>query len=213
MIPVLGIDPGKVEGGAVLLASDGKTALAAWHWIERRRKAGNVYVVREQWGDDFDSCDVSTLHHIGEGLRRITTSESGAFDLVVEALFVPRLPGSALAGRMSRAEVQTFMGKARRVHALAEAAALVYGPCLAYASGPPLRVLASAWRPLILGLPASVSSDVAEQTAIRVLSGRRPLISGLGELASNPHVAEAAMIARFGWVKQRERLKVPRCKG
>ena len=76
-----------------------------------------------------------------------------------------------------------------------------------------MRVVASAWRPLILGLPASVSSDVAEQTAIRVLSGRRPLISGLGELAKNPHVAEAAMIARFGWVKQRERLKVPRCKG
>ena len=207
MIPVLGIDPGKVEGGAVLLAADGKTALAAWHWIERRRKAGNVYVVREQWGDDLDSCDVSTLHHIGEGLRRITTSESGAFDLVVEALFVPRLPKSALAGRMSRQEVQTFMGKARSVHALAEAAALVYGPLTPYGAHL-VRPLASAWRPLILGLPASVSSDVAEQTAIRVLSGRRPLISGLGELAKNPHVAEAAMIARFGWVKQRERLKV-----
>ncbi|NRA03770.1 MAG: hypothetical protein HRU00_14320, partial [Myxococcales bacterium] len=162
MIPVLGIDPGKVEGGAVLLAADGKTALAAWHWIERRRKAGNVYAVTAIRGIRAQS-EKATLANVGEDIAYDlydTDEVRYPMCLVVEALFVPRLPKSALAGRMSRQEVQTFMGKARSVHALAEAAALVYGPLTPYAAHL-LRPLASAWRPLILGLPASVSSDVA----------------------------------------------------
>ena len=67
MIPVLGIDPGKVEGGAVLLAADGKTALAAWHWIERRRKAGNVYAVTAIRGIRAQS-EKATLANVGEDI-------------------------------------------------------------------------------------------------------------------------------------------------
>ena len=210
MIPVIGIDPGKLEGAACLLAANGTEALAAWHWKLRKRKGGDVYEVAIQRGvvEDWDT--QLDLHRVGRRIRDdIGYVPCSVYALACEGLFVPRLPAAATRRALTAKEIHVFMGKARRVHALAEAAALVYGSCLPSASTV-YRPLASEWRPLVLGLAANVSSDIAEATAIRMLSGRSPVVTGLGELAKNPHVAEATFIARAGWVKQREAIQLMR---
>jgi hypothetical protein len=51
-------------------------------------------------------------------------------------------------------------------------------------------------------VPANCASSLAEEKAVELCTrARPPLAEGLGELAQDPHVAEAAAICRWGWLQ------------
>lgn len=199
MIPVLALDPG-LTGAAVLLSPDGKTVLCVWRWIQRKRVGGTVYVVTGRWvgvtgrrGVVEDGGELSTLHGVGEHIREIAAMASpGRYLCVVEGLFIPR--------RRKGENPKAFGGRVASTLTLAEATALVYGPLLP-GSTALLRPKSSVWRPAILGLRPNVSSDIAERTAIALV---RATMTGLGDLGADPHVAEAAVMSRWGWVQQQQ---------
>lgn len=221
LLPVVAIDPGH-EGACVVLAADGKTAVATFAWIRRKRKAGPVYVVdygRSDWDGKQVEFEFDDLNQVGRRIaREVNAPDSMATDshlLVVEGLFVPR-PSQAAALDLARPRRQQgfaggagakYLGQVARVLKLAEAGALVAGPLLSGAVSVE-RPTAGKWRPAILGLPANASSDDAEALAIRMMTAAKPpLVAGLGDLARNPHVAEAACIAKWGHVLLKERAK------
>lgn len=198
-LPVVAIDPGQT-GACVVLDGDGRMALAAWAWTLRKRKAGRVYSVEVVlFPGPPATYDAPSLHAIGDAVRPWAR---GRYLLVVEGLFVPK-PRPKQAHAMARGDYKAggdgwkYLGQVKRVLALAEAAALVSGPLLAGAEGIE-RPTASTWRPQVLGLKANASSKLSEDTAKLLLTTRPPLVSGLGELAENPHVAEAACMAAWG---------------
>ncbi len=194
MLPTLAIDPG-ATGGAVYLDADGRTVLGAWHWVRRKRKAGTVYVLRSVVvGHELPVVGYEHLGSVGLAMFDATAGTWPVL-LVCEGLFLPRPPAGATKAVMDR-----HMGQCRSVLTLAESAALVYGPNLTNASEL-LRPTAATWRPAVLGLPANASSDLAERMAIQLAGAT---MTGLGELGSDPHVAEAAAMARWGWVQQRQ---------
>jgi hypothetical protein len=180
----LAIDPGR-DGAAVLLAPDGRRAVLAWAWYQRKQAGAHVYDVEMvgPW-EGLQERRCRSLPSVGRELLH-GALEHGPFLLVVEGLFVPtyRAPEGALV--------------------LAEEAALVYSALIEEALSIE-RPLASEWRGEILGLGGNTSSAVAERAAIRACTQIRPLlVEGLGELATQPHVAEAACMARWGFLKQR----------
>jgi len=191
MIPTLAIDPG-ATGGAVYLDADGRTVLGAWHWVRRKRKAGTVYVLRSVVvGHELPVVGYEHLGSVGLAMFDATAGTWPVL-LVCEGLFIPR--------RKRGEQEAKYTGRVRSTLELAESAALVYGPNLTNASEL-LRPTAAVWRPAVLGLPANASSDLAERMAIQLAGAT---MTGLGELGSDPHVAEAAAMARWGWVQQRQ---------
>lgn len=190
--PTIGIDPGR-DGGAVVLAPDGRTALAAYRW--RRAKAVGFNVRHVRLGEPTPFVRLSCLSTIGAAIAR----ELGGREcvLAVEGLFVPR------PAKGKKADAKYF-GQVARVLTLGEYAGQVFGPVIPHAAVT-FRPNAGEWRPAILGIPASSPSKFAEEHAITALTrARPPLVVGLGELAKDPHVAEAACIARFGWLKAKQ---------
>lgn len=215
MSHVVAIDPGHT-GACVVLHENGRLGLLAFGWKKRQRKYGRVYVLTDSTGNKQT---LESLHEVGQciavALRHVLD-----YLLVVEGLFVPR-PSPRAAADLARPRRQQrrdgpgakYLGQVSSVFRLAEAGALVTGPLLSRAVGDVERPLASKWRPAILGLPANCSSDESEALAIRMVTeARPPLVSGLGELGRNPHVAEAACQARFGHVLLRERANAARVK-
>jgi hypothetical protein len=188
--PIVGIDPGK-DGGAVVLAPDGRTALAAYRWRHSMRGWFNVRRVRRNQATP--DARVSCLHSIGAAIA----AELGGREavLAVEGLFSPRpAKGKPADGK--------YLGQVARVIRLGEYAGQVFGPVQQYAAVT-LRPSAGQWRPMVLGIAPNTESKKAEAAAILALTRvRPPLVVGLGELAKDPHVAEAACIARFGWLKK-----------
>ncbi|MCK5495414.1 MAG: hypothetical protein V3S93_02505 [Methyloceanibacter sp.] len=180
--PVIGIDPG-ADGGAVILQADGQTALDAFRW----RKGVGGYNVRSIYGP---STKVPTLAHVGD---RIARAFGHKVWLGVEGLFVPRPnPG----------HLHVHPGQIRHVLTLAENAALVYGPMLGKAERVE-RPTAAVWRPAILGIARNASSKSSEAAAIAACTKMRPpIVTGLRDLGEDPHVAEAACIARYTWLAQ-----------
>lgn len=193
MICTLAIDPG-ATGGAVLLGPEGVHARAAWSWVQRRRRRETVYELRETLdGLSVHKEQVVSLSAVSTQIRQRCSFEP--FDLVVEDLFIPSLPPFL---RRNSEEADKYLGRCASVIALAEHTGQVYGPIVGVAQSV-RRVLASEWRPSVLSIAPNASSDRAEREAIRVLTGFAPLVSGLGELGHDPHVAEAACMARWGW--------------
>lgn len=191
----LAIDPGHI-GGAVLLDPTGRRVLLAWAWARSERIGGTVYRLRRQHGTTIEP---ATLHDVGERIRKDMAQLCPEYHLVVEGLFCP--------AQGEHEELHKYLGRVSRVIELAQAAALVYGPLLSEAAQVD-RPLASQWRPEVLQLSGSCSSDLAEERAMAALSGDRPLVVGLGELAHDPHVAEAACQAVWG-----HRLRHPQQQG
>lgn len=190
--PVIGIDPGR-DGGAVWLAADGRTVLDAWRWRYSTKKGH--YNVRVAHGHRYT---VAALSEIGNHLaqRAIVAQLEGRPILCIEGFFVPRVP----KGKKPDAK---YYGQVARIVTLGEYAGQVYGPCNVYASEV-LRPTAGVWRPMILGIPPNTDSKTAEGAAIVACTRiKPPLVRGLGELGTDPHVAEAACIARYGWLMQR----------
>lgn len=192
--PVLGVD-GALDGGAVLLAPSGRRAMG-WGWRRRERKAGVVYVLRSAgYGCTPRTVDLPSLHEVA---RQIADVAAG-YQLVVEDLFVPHPSDEDLE---TKEALTRYLGRVRSTQALAEAVGEIVGPLRGRAEGEVQRVVASTWRKVVLG-SGSLSSSVSEERAIELVTrGRPPLIEGLGELAQDPHVAEAACIARWGWLQQ-----------
>jgi len=171
---VLGVDPGRT-GGAVLLGSDGLSVLGAWKW----RKSSERYIVRNALDGALIN-RVDCMGEVGAVLCCEATELQWPSSVVLEKLFVPR------GGKVSPASFVT----------LAEDTGML---AWALRSLAPLeRPSAGEWRAAVLGTPRNTSSDKAEAAAMfyceRALGMARP---------TSPHVAEAACMARWGWVRKR----------
>lgn len=180
-LPTLGVDPGRT-GAACLLASDGRMVLRWWTWCHRRRKAGDVYVVEEgaRGGTPPPRREIGTMGGVGTLIAGHPTIR-GPVLVVLEQLFVPRMASPA-----------TFV-------TLAEDTGELKGALRG--AGDVVRALASTWRPAVLGLPQNASSDASEAAAMAACRGG--LVVGIEDVVS-PHLAEAACLARWGWVQQQE---------
>jgi hypothetical protein len=184
--PVLGVDPGNEAGAVVLLDPDGRTVRAAWTWRRLKRRLGDVWRLDDHLGGTLTCHD---LVEAAETIRRdlaLVLAELGAkqVDLVVEGLFV------AQGGKLN---VQSVLP-------LAESAGILLGCLAGLAAGAALRPRASEWRPVVLGLGTNTPAAQAEAVAVRM---GLAAFDGLGELAQVGHVAEAAWMARWGWVQAR----------
>lgn len=175
--PALGVDPGKT-GGACLLASDGRTVLATWHW----RPSEWASVVWSSLRDD--PCWKGGLYGVTMQVVADVRELLGPhpdLTVAVEGLFVPS-------------------GRTHGVLELAEATGELIGPIRSFIQGEPLRPRAAVWRPAVLGLAPNTEAAKAEAAAVRAV--RAGLVAGLPELEDG-HVAEAACIARWGWATAR----------
>lgn len=186
-LPSGGVDPG-AEGSAGLLDVDGRTVLAASHWVERRR--GWRYLAQRPDGD-LAELDLPTLHDVGvalnvewqEALRR--AGRAFEWTLAVEGFFVaapdPR-KGKRGAPPMD-------------VVKLAESGAQVWGPLLGCTVGEPFR---PTWRTWAAQLFSAATNEqlarVQRPWCDQVLIGLHP------ELAEVEHTRDALAIARLGWV-------------
>lgn len=191
MTTTLGGDPGH-DGGSVLLDPSGRRALLGWGWRRLGRIGGTVYrlccTVRAPR-------ELDNLFEVGLAVQKdMAQLPFGPYHLVVEGFYVP---SPQPEDTVDRDAARRYTGRAVSVVELGEAAALFYGPLLGDCCRFD-RVLAAEWRHQVLDLAPSVSSEVSEERAIRALTGDRPLVVGLGELATDPHVAEAAAIAVWG---------------
>ena len=191
LLPIVSVDPGH-DGGAVVLEASGRHAVAAVRW--RRNPRG--YLVRDLAGP---SRKVPDLPSVGRVISRAIGPRR--FRLIVEGLFVPRPPKTLNAA--DRKAVDRYTGQVRHLLELAEAAALVYAQLVDERVEQFDRATAAVWRPAILGIPPNSPSKFAEEHAVRAVTKvRPPLVDGLAELATDPHVAEAACLARYGWTLQ-----------
>lgn len=190
MTTTLAIDPGH-DGGACLLDPSGRRALLSWAWRRLDRIDETVYrLLRPEGEASVSTVELATLHDVGTRIRRdVVRLGLPPYHLVVERLFVP----SQEAGE----GLPQYLGRLSRVLQLGEATGQTYGPLLGGLCRLD-RPYASQWRAEVLDLPPTASSDLSEERAVAVLAGDRPLVVGLGALATDPHAAEAACMAVWG---------------
>lgn len=194
---MLGCDPGRQSGAAVLLSASNEV-MAWWSWALMSRKAGDVW--RVTCFDPHGSCTVDAMWEVGNAIGRMWTAldQPGsevrhAATLVVEGLFVPRI-------KRGQRPVSP-----QSVIPLAEATGELIG---GLRMTPSLRPLANEWRPDQLGIPPRTPADAAEAIA-RDMAERPARQGGFtwpsearpGTKAELGALAEAAWIARFGWVR------------
>lgn len=183
-LPHLGIDPGKSSGAVVHLGRDGRQVLgwAAW-WSSGRRLRF-----------ESDRQQVKTVERWQDVLVLISSwRRLDHYHLTIEGLFVvPRKGASSPASALK----------------LGESAGALLGLFVDGAEGEVLRPRAlEEWRPLVLGLPKRTRASDAETYAVK----RAPLLfEWKGGFPTLPKqalgaVAEAACIARWGWVQHRQR--------
>lgn len=190
MLPTLGVDPGRTSGAAVLLDADGRTVLAWWTWCLLRRKGGDAWrVTRKAPGEDLM---VDALWEVGRLVAIDVSRCLGEGDpvLVVEGLFVPR---ARRGGRPVNPQ---------DVVPLAEATGELIG---GLRMTPAYRPLATEWRGLTLGLMARTPAADAEAYARKTAAAAFDWPKGTGPAteAERGALAEAAFIARYGWVQQK----------
>jgi hypothetical protein len=190
MLHVIGVDPGQ-EGAAVLLAPDGRTVEAVWAWTYRDRKAPVFEVRQELPGLGVTELEVRFLHQLVMASTLPVLRKTGPYLLVGEELFV-------------------WEGHDCGFDTLAEVTGEVLGPLRSSAAGS-ARVLARKWRPVVLPRGWGRSSADAERAAHTVCRATMlGLDAWLGQRElegrphpSWPHVLEAALMARWGWLQQR----------
>jgi hypothetical protein len=170
----------------------------AWSWDRLDRKGGAVYRCRTSEGGEFVGRDlaviVSTVHR--DTLVDLAPDPAW-LDLVVEGLFVPRIPTKkAKPGGKPPPKFNP-----QSVIPLAESAGIILG-LLSGIAATTSRPLAVEWRHRVLGLAPNTPADEAEAFAVRMAPA---LFEGLGALAHVGAVCEAAWIARDGWVQATQR--------
>lgn len=178
---VLGVDPGH-SGGAVLLR-DGEHVERAWAWRRRSRKAGKIYELRSvgehSWRIEGE------FPRLADAMCWVLGDCPKPYDLVVEGL-LPHRKSSAQSlislGEATGVQVGVFTQGAQRLW----------------------RPVASEWRRR-LGL--GVGRAWSEPHAVAEAEARWGLFSGWDRPrnksaeALRGHVAEAAWMARFGWLE------------
>lgn len=175
MNPALGVDPGAHSGAAVLLAADGRRVLRWWSWIR---------VVRGL-----------RLRTVEDGQPSVAVLED---HLALADAFALAMPRSCLLS------VEGLFWKSDRpeLHALFETTGALRIRLERASKGAAFRPLASAWRPEILGIPATLSAEKAEAAAIRLARSRwqwerpGPLAAGAGPVEVGA-IAESAAIAAY----------------
>lgn len=189
---------GGADGGCTLLDPTGRQGLGGWGWHLRPLKSGDRYVLSSTTVSF--TREEGNLHEIGR-IVRLEAYDLGAkvYHLVVEDQYLPAPTAEDLE---TREAVNRYLGRLKRVCTLSAYAALVYGPLLPAAASVS-TYMASEWRSVILG-SGRLSSSAAEEKAVELCTRGRPRIAdGLGQLAQDPHVAESACLARYGWLLQR----------
>ena len=130
--PIVGIDPGR-DGGAVILAPDGRHVVAAFRWRHSSRGWFNLRTVAAN--EAGPTTRVRSLGDVGAAIARRLGRD---VVLCVEGLFVPRLD----KGKKPDAK---YLGQVARVVTLGEYAGQVFGPAARHASVT-FRPNAGAWR-------------------------------------------------------------------
>lgn len=156
------------QAGGAVLMSGESTVVAAWSWQIRRRKSGVVWNLKGRHGSGVV---IRSLGSVADCINIVAAGRP--FLIVAEDLF----------------------GRGRTLQRLAESTGEILGGIRAETPMNIVRVGASTWRPFILGCSARTSSDVADELALSLV---REEITGLGQLETNPHVAEAVCIALYG---------------
>lgn len=170
---MLGVDPGH-DGAAVLLEGDG-APICAWSWRKRTRKGGTIYALKTEIAvGGLVAEEMVYLTSIGAALVAGLRAARLRPHLVVEGLFVHR-----------KASPNTAIELGRTVGWLTAALLPV---CESYHDS----AIAGEWRPAVLGCAPNAGSDEAERLALLRWGTR-----WTGELASDPHVAEADAIAWY----------------
>jgi len=187
---ILGVDPGRSNGAAVLLTAHNEVA-AWWTWCLMARKDGPVWRVSQGLTGDCDN--VAAMWEVGDlisgQLIYDGMTNQPIAKLSLEGLFVPRLRRGKPVNPQS-------------VIPLAEAAGELVG---GLRMTPAHRPLATEWRSRQLGLRRGTSADAAEAAAVRMAphAFTWPKDAGIEAAptkAERGALAEAAYIARDGWV-------------
>jgi hypothetical protein len=177
-MPTLGLDPGK-QGGAVLLGDAGRP-VACWAWHPLKRKSGDVFRLTEAHGPSLES---PTIAGVGSLLNvavcELTHGET--LHLAVEGQYVDRRRLGTVPTTLELARVAGWLSAG-----LVQRAASVAYP------------LASQWRPAVLGLSAYATSEASERAALL-----RWRTLWRGDLADDPHVAEACAIGAWAVAQRR----------
>ena len=170
---VVGIDPG-LQAGAIVLLSDTVGVLAGVSWSIRRRKAGNVWVMKQ--------------------IGVVGTVEVPHLRAAAE-LFVPDLLHWTRAGPKPRLICEDLFGRGRTLQRLAESAGELIGALRTVTAPNVLRCHASTWRSSVLHLPGRSRSAHCDAAAIKYARSELRLD---GALAGCGHAADAACIAAWG---------------
>lgn len=187
MTPIIGVDPGSLDGACVLLSPQS----VVMDWIAWWATTQGL-MVRTQGGDErqVGSRLAEAVHWWAEGLRERAPCGYG---LVVEELFL--VPGKA---------------RPASILTLGEACGRVQGVLELRATGDVRRVRAWEWRGQVLGLRRGTSAKVCEAYAVQsagsVVRWPRgfPASRSGGEglpVPARGALAEAACIARWGVVQ------------
>lgn len=194
MIPCLGVDPGSLDGAAVLLHEDRKTVLGWWVWTKLKRKGGDVFRVRAALTSPFDDVQ-RCLNKEGEVARFRDFQEAWVwwrypiYQLVIEGLFIGRRDGT-----IKLQEILTLAESVGEFRAGLEPSPL-----------PELRPLSREWRPQAAGIPARTPRAKAE--ALAIAKAERYFVWPESETpltkAERGARAEAAWIASWGIAQRR----------
>lgn len=173
----VGVDPGWVAGAVAILDDSG----AYYGGADYQRRAGKR-AAGQRW-----VWDVAITARVEPVERRQAASLVG---VALDALGASELPYTLTA--------EGLFGRGRTLEYLAHARALLCGPLIERAvndvEANEWRPRAVTWRPEVLGLGGSTSSDIASAAAIRWAEAT---IEGYPRGASE-HLAEAACLAWWG---------------
>lgn len=186
----LGVDPGSLDGAAVLLAGDGDTVLEYWAWTQLKRK-GQRPVFRVTYTNY-----VFEERVLWEVAAEIATHVDPC-QLVIEGLYVPSNEERKKRGQ-KRQNIQDLQALIESVGEFR--AGLGWDSPI-----PELRPPARVWRPETAGIPAGTPRKKAKALAItqaRLLLTWPEHTTTLTR-TEQATVAEAALIARHG-VRQRK---------
>lgn len=182
-VPCIGVDPGSMNGGALLLEPDAETVIDWLVWQKMARDDGDVY--RSKQGNGDEQTHPSLFWHVHSWAQRLPS----VYQTVVEGLFVPRRDGT-----LKVHEMLTLAESAGEIRA-------AFCGCTAPAI-PILRPRATTWRPMVAGIPACTPRAKAEAQAITKAKAYFKWVGGWPgsklTKAERGALAEAAWIARYG---------------
>ena len=182
-VPCIGVDPGSMNGGAVLLAPDAETVIDWLVWQRMVRKEGDTY--RSKQGNGDEEYHYSLFWHVSSWSEGLPSERQ----LCIEGLYIPARDGSQ--------KIQEILTLAESVGEVRAALYVHTGPCSAI-----LRPLAREWRPTVAGIPARTPKAKAEAQAITKAQAYFKWRGGWPGAkltkAERGALAEAAWIARYG---------------